>query len=121
MISTDPRIHEIPEYMRSGLSRYVTRGVPPGHFLCAVIDNDLAEACNRADTTNRVLLHNYICFFFNWAPGDCWGFKGAAKAWIEKREKEGPLEHWENPWGESEESHYRHERVVITDVRPKPE
>ncbi|MBB6228318.1 flagellar motor switch protein FliG [Polymorphobacter multimanifer] len=39
----------IPERLRGGLVRYIVKGIPTGHFLQAVISNDLREACARAD------------------------------------------------------------------------
>jgi len=47
--------------------------IPPtglGHFLTAVIQNDLVEACGRADSTNRLVLPLYATFLYNCVPMD---------------------------------------------------
>ena len=43
----------IPEHMWGAIVRYYENGIPPGGFLEAVINNDLREACARADEINR--------------------------------------------------------------------
>lgn len=72
----------IPEYMHGGIIRYYENRIPPGDFLTAVIDNDLKEACGRADDTNRHCLFRYVMWFHNCAPTGSWGFTGAAAKWI---------------------------------------
>lgn len=75
----------IPNYMVGGIMRWVEEGIPPGDFLMAVIENDLKEACGRADDTNRQLLWNYCNFFYNYAPSQCWGSPEKAKAWMDRQ------------------------------------
>jgi len=41
-----------------------------GHFLTAVVKNDLIHACGSADNTNRLCLPVYISFLYNYAPMD---------------------------------------------------
>jgi hypothetical protein len=71
----------IPEYMRDGLRRWILYGIPPGDFLCAVLQNDLREACARADDTNRHLLFNYMAFLYNHAPQGSWGGPISFQSW----------------------------------------
>lgn len=73
----------IPEYMQGGIIRYYENRLPPGDFLTAVINNDLKEAVGRADEENRVLLHAYIMWFYNQAPGNSWGRAGAVEKWLQ--------------------------------------
>ena len=78
----------IPERMMGGITRYVEEGVIPGHFLQAVICNDLKEACGRADRENAQNLPAYVAYFYNETPGGCWGSKKKMKEWSEHvREK----------------------------------
>lgn len=74
----------IPGYMHGGIIRWYENGIPPGGFLTAVIDNDLREACGRADDTNRHCLFNYMQWFYNHAPAGTWGFEGATDEWCAK-------------------------------------
>lgn len=77
--------YAIPPYMRQGLKDYLQLHKPPGGFLQAVIMNDLREAIFRADETNIKLLPNYVRFFYNEAPKNCWGSEEKYVKWIEQR------------------------------------
>lgn len=72
----------IPEYMHGGIVRFYENGIPPGHFLSAVIDNDLKEAFSRADDINSERMKAYVMWFYNCAPGGTWGHAGATEEWI---------------------------------------
>jgi len=72
----------IPERMRGGIMRYIDHGIEPGHFLTAVICNDLYEAAGRADGENRRLLFEYTYFFYNYAPSGCYGSKEKFLKWV---------------------------------------
>lgn len=63
----------VPETMWGGLERYILNRVAPGHFLQAVLKNDLRDAVGRADDENAKCLRNFVVFLHNYAPGDCWG------------------------------------------------
>jgi hypothetical protein len=72
----------IPERMRHGLKLYIEQGVPPGHFLSAVLSNDLREAVGRADDENVRLLPEYIRFLYNNVPQRCWGSREKFDNWV---------------------------------------
>lgn len=80
--------HGIPRYMHGGLIRYYENGIEPGSFLTAVINNDLKEACGRADDTNRHCLFNYIMWFYNEAPTGSWGHSDATEQWYKQFQTE---------------------------------
>ena len=42
------------EPVQRALLLYITKGRPVGHFLRALLSNDLADTCARADATNRI-------------------------------------------------------------------
>jgi hypothetical protein len=72
----------LPRDLRAGLLRYVTNGVRPGHFLCAVLDNDLTEAVGHADSEERLAqLKAVVSWLFNYTPSTCWGSKAKRLAW----------------------------------------
>jgi hypothetical protein len=81
----------IPEPMIGGLVRWIEHGVPPGHFLTAVLSNDLRGAFERADSDNLPLIRDYLVFLYNYAPMGCWGSEHAFRTWekdkLEAREK----------------------------------
>ena len=72
----------IPDYMHDGIARYYEDRIPPGGFLTAVINNDLREACARADDTNRHRLFAYMMWFYNHAPIGSWGHANAVDEWL---------------------------------------
>lgn len=71
--------------MRGGVRRYIEEGIPPGHFLTAVLCNDLREACGRADHTNRRLLWEYVALLYRSAPAGSWGSPEKFVAWCNRR------------------------------------
>ena len=77
----------IPEYMHGAIVRFYENGIRPGSFLEAVIDNDLREACARADDTNRRRLFDYVAWFYSYAPAGSWGFAGAVDRYIDEIHK----------------------------------
>ena len=80
----------IPDYMMGGVKRYVEKGITPGHFLTAVICNDLSEAVSRAIGDNVKNIAAYMGYFHNEAPMGCWGSKKKMDNWIkEHREERG--------------------------------
>lgn len=72
----------IPSHMRGGILRFFNDRIPPGHFLSAVINNDLREAVSRADDTNKHCLPNYIEWLYSHAPAGSWGHGDAVRDWL---------------------------------------
>lgn len=71
----------IPGYMIDGILDYIIRGKKPGHFLSAVIRNDLMGAIAHADGTNIDLIKEYVGFFYSYAPMECYGSEERFKNW----------------------------------------
>ncbi len=71
----------LPEHMRDGTKLYIEQGIPPGGFLTAVIENDLVEACGRADHINKRKLTDIVSWFYNVAPSNCWGSPRNFQLW----------------------------------------
>jgi hypothetical protein len=82
----------IPPHMWGGLTRYLERGIPPGQFLCAVLNNDLVEAIKRADDTNMQRLPDYVRFLYNYVDNRAWGRPGCVDEWVARRGREQQAE-----------------------------
>jgi hypothetical protein len=79
----------IPERMMGGIERYINDHIRPGSFLCAVISNNLRDACGQADDENMLNLPAFVAYFYNEAPHNCWGSPEELQAWIDAGIKEG--------------------------------
>jgi len=78
----------IPDHMQAAMRRYVVQGIKPGHFLTAVICNDLRGAVGYADEENLPLLRSYVRWFYNVAPGACHGSVANMTEWLKAREQD---------------------------------
>jgi hypothetical protein len=67
--------YNIPAPTMAALLRYVNKGYMPGHFLTAVLTNDLFGAVGRADVDNIVALPEIVKFVYNEVPSNAWGSK----------------------------------------------
>jgi hypothetical protein len=72
----------IPENLRGGLRRYLDAHIQPGHFLTAVLVNDLREAMGRADAVTRTGIFDVVSYLHNFAPSIAWGDAAAVKRWV---------------------------------------
>jgi hypothetical protein len=82
----DPRNYDrIPPDTLDGLARYVNHAIEPGSFLTAVLENDLREACARADLDNMRSLVALVCFCYNNIPSAAWGSPERVEAWLARR------------------------------------
>lgn len=72
---------EIPGYTLAAIRNYVIERRPTGHFLTAVLCNDLFEACFHADAANLSALPLIVKFIYNRVPSLCWGSKEKVQAW----------------------------------------
>lgn len=71
----------LPHHMRQPMLRYIEKGLPPGHFLSAVLSNDLKEAVAHADGTNEHYLPEYVRYLMWYAPLLCWGSRENMNVW----------------------------------------
>ena len=78
-------IFYIPEYMMESIDNYISKRIPTGDFLEAVISNDLTGAVARADTNNLPNLPAFVSYFYNEAPSECWGSSEKYQRWISQR------------------------------------
>lgn len=75
----------IPDYMLKSVVKWVLFGSAPGSFLSAVVMGDLFGAYRAADSTNVNIVYNYVNFFYNYAPSNCYGSKENANRWNKER------------------------------------
>lgn len=78
-------LHLLPPHMHDAVERYIEHGIPAGHFLMAVLRNDLMEAFGRADEENTAAMRNWCAFLHNYAPSRCFGSSKNVDAWIAHR------------------------------------
>lgn len=72
----------IPKHLYEGLHRYVCEGVLPGHFLQAVLRNDLHDAVGLADDESFAALRLILMWLYNCTPGTCYGSQDAIDRWL---------------------------------------
>ena len=77
-------LSKIREHMRDGMLRWIERGILPGDFLTAVLENDLEGAVGRADHINQHRLRDFVDYLHNDAPSPCWGSPGKVRTWHER-------------------------------------
>jgi len=69
----DSGYERIPEFLQKSIEDWVEYGITPGHFLQAVISNDLFNAVSYADEGSMSALKLIVQFFYNRLPIGCWG------------------------------------------------
>ena len=77
----------LPVGLRSGMQRYLENGISPGHFLTAVLENNLFSAVMRADSTNLSLLPDIVKWIHWEIPMECNGSRAVVDAWLKKERK----------------------------------
>ena len=71
----------IPDAILLAINNHVLRGQNCGHFVTAVLSNDLIEAVNRADDECQKCLRSIVRYLYNRCPGGCWGSKKKMEEW----------------------------------------
>lgn len=74
-------LHLVPYHLREGVLEYCLVGRPIGHFLSAVMANDLREAVARGDTNSLAGLKGLCQFLHNYSPPGCWGSRDRFIKW----------------------------------------
>lgn len=65
------------------LNRYVEKGIHPGDFLKAVLENNLMEAVGRADHINIRRLPEICKYVYNNIPSLCHGSLEKVEKWVQ--------------------------------------
>lgn len=74
--------YNVPEHDWEGLQLYFEQGVPPGGFLLAVLENNLKEACARADAINQRHIWDIMNWLYNVVPMGSYGSKESVAKWL---------------------------------------
>lgn len=75
----------IPRPTIESVLRYARFGTPPGHFVQAVLRNDLFDALGRADKGNRAAIGDICSLVYNWIPNMSWGSPERVQRWIARK------------------------------------
>lgn len=87
----NPNYQLLPEEVRNPLELYIESRIRPGHFLSAVLANDLTEAVAKADPINLLQLPALVKWLYREAPSNCWGSRDRFEAWLTGEESSPPL------------------------------
>ena len=68
--------------IKDALERYVKHKVPTGGFLQAVLENDLQQACAKADHINQFRIWEIVHYCWNHVPAQAWGSREAVRTWL---------------------------------------
>ena len=77
----------LPTALQGGMKRYIEDGISAGHFLTAVLENDLFSAVMRADADNLKELPNIVKWIYWEIPAEACGSETIVKAWLKKERK----------------------------------
>jgi len=79
---------DVPEHLQGGLALYLAEGYQPGHFMTAVLENNLKEAVSRADDKAALGIAAVVRFLYNHAPRHAWGSPTNVTTYMELRRLE---------------------------------
>jgi hypothetical protein len=86
----------LPKRMEEAVIQWVIWHREPGHFLSAVLCNNLQDAINRADDENQKCLRGWVQLFYNYAPGRCWGSPALFREWRDEIPNDNDFTRWVN-------------------------
>jgi len=75
---------KIPPLLLESLVEYVVIGRPTGHFMYAVLVNDLFQAYAHADCGSVAAMPFIVKYIFNHLPGNCWGSPEEVGEWLKR-------------------------------------
>lgn len=74
----------LPERLHEPLLGYLIHGHHPGSFVEALLTGDMANAVNRCDHSDLVMLGFYFRFLVQHFPVQAWGDESRFRAWVEE-------------------------------------
>lgn len=73
---------KLPLWLQGGVKRYFEQRIRPGHFLTAVLANDLYAALGRADDQALKDLPDLVKWLYWEAPSEAYGSKEKLAKWL---------------------------------------
>ncbi len=64
------------------LTRYLFDQIPPGHFMTAVLSNDLKETFGRGDAGSIANLRSILTFLHSHFPANVWGTEDRVDSYL---------------------------------------
>ncbi len=74
----------VSDTVKDSLARYVEHRIETGGFLRAVLENNLKEACGRADEQNQATLFHIVGYIYNELPSVAWGSPEKVRQWLNR-------------------------------------
>jgi len=73
----------VPADTKKTIDNYVEHGYRPGHFVHAVLANDLMGAFGAADSNNTKYMRNIVSYVYNDIPSNCHGSYEIVEKWLQ--------------------------------------
>ena len=74
----------IPSAIKKAIDLHAQEGRPCGHFVTAVLENNLRKAIRHADDDSLAALVEIVQYCYWEIPGNCWGSKEKVAKWLAK-------------------------------------
>lgn len=84
-------VARMPFRTKETIDNYVTKRWKPGHFVGAVLANDLKGAVAAADRDNQAALIEIVRYVYNYLPHTCWGSYEIVNAWLYQKQEEANI------------------------------
>lgn len=77
-------VYIVPEHCRHSILIWVMEGRLGGHFLEAMLSNDLMKTFQYADGPNSRAMDSWTKYLYNYTPSGCWGSTEKVTEWANK-------------------------------------
>ena len=82
-------MNNISTITKESLNIYRDYGILPGHFLTAILCNDLRNTCHYANAYNESIISEIVKFCWDILPPQSWGDPELVKKWVNHSGFEG--------------------------------
>jgi hypothetical protein len=81
--------YDVPPHTLESLIRWVNYGTPGGSFLTHVLNNELVQSFDKADSFNSSNMQSIAAFLYNVMPPASYGSREATRIWMQHRGRSG--------------------------------